>query len=45
MAYAVQWWLFASAVPVGWIVLVRREKRDREEAAAAAAEREPAPAA
>ncbi len=34
MAYAVQWWLFASAVPVGWLVLVRREKRDREEAAA-----------
>ncbi|MFE7183506.1 SURF1 family cytochrome oxidase biogenesis protein [Streptomyces erythrochromogenes] len=36
MAYAVQWWLFASAVPVGWLVLVRREKRDREEAAARA---------
>ncbi|WP_412078392.1 SURF1 family protein [Streptomyces xanthophaeus] len=45
MAYAVQWWLFASAVPVGWIVLVRREKRDREEAAAEAAGREPATAA
>ncbi|MCX4694066.1 SURF1 family protein [Streptomyces sp. NBC_01408] len=45
MAYAVQWWLFASAVPVGWIVLVRREKRDRAEAAAAAAGREPATAA
>ncbi|MFD9080412.1 SURF1 family cytochrome oxidase biogenesis protein [Streptomyces erythrochromogenes] len=46
MAYAVQWWLFASAVPVGWLVLVRREKRDREEAAARAeaAEREPATA-
>ncbi|MFJ1564862.1 SURF1 family cytochrome oxidase biogenesis protein [Streptomyces erythrochromogenes] len=46
MAYAVQWWLFASAVPVGWLVLVRREKRDREEAAARAeaAEQEPAAA-
>ncbi|MEV6201219.1 SURF1 family protein [Streptomyces sp. NPDC051771] len=30
MAYAVQWWLFAAGVPVGWLVLVRREKRDRE---------------
>ena len=29
MAYAVQWWLFAAAVPVGWVVLVRRELRDR----------------
>lgn len=29
MAYAVQWWLFAAAVPVGWAVLVRRERRDR----------------
>jgi cytochrome oxidase assembly protein ShyY1 len=36
MAYAVQWWLFAAAVPVGWVVLVRREKRDRETAAATA---------
>ncbi|MFI7085760.1 SURF1 family protein [Streptomyces anulatus] len=34
MAYAVQWWLFVAAVPVGWIILVRREKRDREQAAA-----------
>lgn len=34
MAYAVQWWLFAAGVPVGWVILVRREKRDREEAAA-----------
>ncbi|MFD7029112.1 SURF1 family protein [Streptomyces sp. NPDC059917] len=37
MAYAVQWWLFTAAVPVGWVILVRREKRDREEAAAKAA--------
>ncbi|MEV5281197.1 SURF1 family protein [Streptomyces sp. NPDC052811] len=34
MAYAVQWWLFSAGVPVGWFILVRREKRDREEAAA-----------
>lgn len=37
MAYAVQWWLFAAAVPVGWVILVRREKRDRDEASAKAA--------
>jgi cytochrome oxidase assembly protein ShyY1 len=35
MAYAVQWWLFAAAVPVGWAVLVRRERRDRLTAASA----------
>ncbi len=28
-AYAVQWWLFAAAVPVGWAVLARREARER----------------
>ncbi|MBB5126950.1 SURF1 family cytochrome oxidase biogenesis protein [Streptomyces griseoloalbus] len=33
-AYAVQWWLFAAAVPVGWVVLVRREARERARAAA-----------
>ncbi|MFD7668941.1 SURF1 family protein [Streptomyces sp. NPDC059788] len=38
MAYAVQWWLFAAAVPVGWFVLVRRERKDRLAAAANAAE-------
>ncbi|GAA3782176.1 SURF1 family protein [Streptomyces phyllanthi] len=44
-AYAIQWWLFAAGVPVGWVVLVRRERRDREEAAAAAEEeKEAAPA-
>ncbi|MFF6814818.1 SURF1 family protein [Streptomyces sp. NPDC012403] len=44
-AYAVQWWLFAAAVPVGWFVLVRREARERARAAAAetdAEETEPA---
>ncbi|MFE7751540.1 SURF1 family protein [Streptomyces sp. NPDC057428] len=33
MAYAVQWWLFAAGVPVGWVILVRREKRDLDQAA------------
>ncbi|GGO81219.1 SURF1 family cytochrome oxidase biogenesis protein [Wenjunlia tyrosinilytica] len=33
-AYAVQWWLFASMVPVGWVVLARRERKDLLEAAA-----------
>lgn len=46
MAYAVQWWLFTLGVPAGWVILVRREKRDREEAAAkAAAARDQEPAA
>ncbi|MFJ5551539.1 SURF1 family protein [Streptomyces sp. NPDC093225] len=36
MAYAVQWWLFTAGVPAGWVVMVRREKRDREAAAGAA---------
>lgn len=34
MAYAVQWWLFTAGVPVGWVILVRREKRDRAAARA-----------
>ncbi|MCA6091650.1 SURF1 family protein [Streptomyces sp. SCA3-4] len=38
MAYAVQWWLFAAFVPVGWVVLVRRERRDRLAAATGAQE-------
>ncbi|WTO38051.1 SURF1 family protein [Streptomyces achromogenes] len=44
-AYMIQWWLFAAAVPVGWWFLVRREVRDREEAAAEqrTEESEPAP--
>lgn len=37
IAYAIQWWIFAAAVPVGWWILVRRERRDREAAAAKAA--------
>ncbi|MEU7069270.1 SURF1 family protein [Streptomyces narbonensis] len=37
MAYAVQWWLFAAGVPVGWVILVRREKQDRQAAARAEA--------
>ena len=44
-AYAIQWWLFAAGVPVGWLVLVRRELRDRREAEAeeqATEETEPA---
>ncbi len=41
MAYAVQWWLFAAGVPVGWVILVRREKQDRA-AAAARSTRDPA---
>ncbi|MGW0736152.1 SURF1 family cytochrome oxidase biogenesis protein [Streptomyces sp. NPDC002851] len=48
MAYAVQWWLFAAGVPVGWWILVRREARDRAHAAAEPTatepEDEPAPA-
>ncbi|MEE1754800.1 SURF1 family cytochrome oxidase biogenesis protein [Streptomyces sp. SP18CS02] len=44
MAYAVQWWLFAAGVPVGWVVLVRREKRDRAAAAETPAAAEPEPA-
>ncbi|MXM63177.1 SURF1 family protein [Streptomyces sp. HUCO-GS316] len=32
-AYALQWWLFAAGVPVGWVILARREARDRAERA------------
>lgn len=42
MAYAVQWWLFSAGVPIGWVVLVRRERRERE-TEAAAPERAPQP--
>jgi cytochrome oxidase assembly protein ShyY1 len=33
-AYAIQWWLFSAAVPVGWVVLARREARERAQKAA-----------
>ncbi|MFJ3338369.1 SURF1 family protein [Streptomyces sp. NPDC086766] len=36
LAYAIQWWLFAACVPVGWVILARREARERAEAAAEA---------
>lgn len=29
MAYTIQWWLFSVGVPIGWTVLVRRERKDR----------------
>jgi len=46
-AYAFQWWLFAAGVPIGWVVLVRRETRDRREKAEneSGAESETEPAA
>lgn len=34
-SYAVQWALFAALVPIGWTVLVRRERKDLDEAARA----------
>lgn len=41
-AYALQWWLFAAGVPVGWLVLARREARERRAAEAEkSAEAEP----
>jgi cytochrome oxidase assembly protein ShyY1 len=44
LPYAVQWWLFAAGVPLGWVALVRREVRERTRAAEETA-KEPAPAA
>jgi len=29
LAYAWQWWLFVAMVPAGWVILVRRELKDR----------------
>ena len=37
-AYAIQWWLFSVGVPVGWVILVRRERRDRAAAATSVTE-------
>ncbi|GHF03815.1 SURF1-like protein [Streptomyces spiralis] len=45
LPYAVQWWLFAAGVPVGWLVLVRRELKERAGAAKEAAKKETEPAA
>ncbi|MCZ7413562.1 MULTISPECIES: SURF1 family cytochrome oxidase biogenesis protein [unclassified Streptomyces] len=42
LAYAIQWWLFTAAVPVGWVILLRRELRDRRAAARRADEGAPA---
>ncbi|MFI9549640.1 SURF1 family protein [Streptomyces sp. NPDC052016] len=42
-AYAIQWWLFAACVPVGWVILVRRERRDRAETAGPKGREEAAP--
>ncbi|REE59852.1 cytochrome oxidase assembly protein ShyY1 [Streptomyces sp. 3212.3] len=44
LPYAVQWWLFAAAVPIGWAILVRREARERAKRTEERHE-EPAPAA
>lgn len=29
LAYAFNWWLMAAGVPIGWVVLFRRERRDQ----------------
>jgi cytochrome oxidase assembly protein ShyY1 len=38
LAYAIQWWLFSAMVPVGWVVLLRRERADILAKRAAAAQ-------
>ncbi|MEV7286001.1 SURF1 family protein [Streptomyces sp. NPDC093252] len=43
-AYAIQWWLFAAAVPVGWVILVRREARDKKGPADVEQTQDPRPA-
>jgi cytochrome oxidase assembly protein ShyY1 len=38
LPYAIQWWLFAAMVPIGWFFLFRRDLRDhREDGEASAA--------
>ena len=37
LPYAIQWWLFALMVPIGWFFLFRRDVRDYHEKAEAAA--------
>ncbi|MFB6956491.1 SURF1 family protein [Streptomyces sp. NPDC056309] len=44
LAYAIQWWLFTAGVPVGWVILMRREARERAQAAAKEATPEAEPA-
>ncbi|MFF7458391.1 SURF1 family protein [Kitasatospora sp. NPDC008115] len=36
MAYAIQWWLFTAMIPVGFVVMARREAKDRRQEAAGA---------
>lgn len=43
LPYAIQWWLFALMVPVGWWILLRQELKDRRKKAAAPAEATAAP--
>ncbi|MFF0792066.1 SURF1 family protein [Streptomyces spiralis] len=45
LPYAIQWWLFAAGVPVGWLVLARRELKERAGAAKETARKETEPAA
>ncbi|MFI1167807.1 SURF1 family protein [Streptomyces sp. NPDC020801] len=40
LPYAIQWWLFAAGVPVGWLILARREARERARATGREAARE-----
>ncbi|MCF3962903.1 SURF1 family cytochrome oxidase biogenesis protein [Streptomyces fuscigenes] len=35
LPYAIQWWIFAAAVPVGWWILLRRDTEIDEDARAA----------